>query len=77
MLGNLGGRNGVFPYRGSRAGSAEADRAVFPAGWLAVFSSGWIWFDPVGLRRIWGLEDGFVWQKTGFSFRPFPRAFSI
>jgi hypothetical protein len=43
MLGNLGGRNGVFPYRGSRPGSAGIDQTGFPAGWLVVFSSGLIW----------------------------------
>jgi hypothetical protein len=27
---------------------------------------GWIMFDLVGLRRICGFEDGFVWQKRFF-----------
>jgi len=40
---------GVFPYRSSRPGSAGTDQTVAFAGWLAVFSSGLIQFDLVGL----------------------------
>jgi hypothetical protein len=31
-----------------------------------IFAFGLIQFDPVGLMRICGFEDGFVWQKWFF-----------